>query len=212
MYAPPHFAEHDPAVLADLIRAHPFATLVVNGAEGPVATHVPLAPELSEDGRIAALVGHVARANPFWSAVERAPQALAIFSGTDGYVSPSSYPSKAEHGKVVPTWNYVRIEARGLISLVEDESRLRAIVETLTQLMEARRAKPWSIADAPEAYLSSMLKRIVGFRIAVASLKGARKLSQNKSAEDRAGAAAGLLRDGNDALAAMTADAMRKTP
>lgn len=112
MNAAPHLAEHDPAVLADVLRAHSLATLVTNGAEGPVAARIPLAPQLFEDGRIAALVDHGARANPFWKAAERAPPGLALVSGPDGSMSPAFYPSKAEHGKVVPTSNYVRIEAR----------------------------------------------------------------------------------------------------
>lgn len=205
MHIPDHFAEKDHRALADFVRAHPFAALLVNGADGPVAAHVPLAPECAPDGRLATLSGHVARANPFWKAALGAPHALAIFAGPEAYVSPGYYPSKGEHGRVVPTWNYVRVEARGTISLVDDAADLREIVDRLTAMMEQPRAAPWSVADAPEPYVAAMLKGIVGVRIAVTSVEGAWKMSQNKSAADRAGVADGLGADGQEEAARLVA-------
>jgi transcriptional regulator len=202
MYAPAHFAEKDPIALAAFLRRRPLATIVVNGPDGPVAAHAPLASQFSEDGRVSCLVGHVARANPFWKAAQGA-SALAIFAGPDAYVSPSHYPSKTEHGRVVPTWNYARIEARGPITLVEDAAGLRDIVETLTDMMEGARDAPWSVSDAPEDYVAAMLKAIVGFRMTITSLEGAFKLNQNKNAADREGVRRGLAGGGADDVAAL---------
>jgi transcriptional regulator len=200
MYNPPAFAKDDPAALLEAVSAHPFATLVVNGAQGPVAAYAPLAAEVDGEGQIVGLVGHVARANPFWQGADQAP-VLAIFAGPDGYVSPSFYPSKEEHGRVVPTWNYVRIEARGTLTVERDPARLRAFIDAPTALMEAQRARPWSAADAPEDYLESQLRGIVGVRLSVTEIHGKWKLSQNKSPADQEGVIRGVRADGLTTLA-----------
>ncbi len=182
MYAPSAFAEQDPDALAAFVDAHPFALVAVNGADGPVAAHAPMVLEEGADGA-SVLVGHLARANPFWRTADGAG-ALAVFSGADAYVSPSWCPSKARHGKVVPTWNYERVEARGVITVETDAAAVRGIVDRLTDVMERDRPTPWRTADAPDAYIDRLHAALVGVRLRVTSLEGVRKLSQNRSAAD----------------------------
>lgn len=185
MYRPPAFAEDDPAALTGFVRAHPFALLVLNGAEGPVAAHLPLAV-VEADGAVVELVGHLARANPFWREAEGAP-ALAVFSGADAYVSPSAYPSKRGHGRVVPTWNYLRVEVRGRLRLEQDAAAMRPYLEAVTAMQEAARPAPWGLDDAPADYLDRMSHAVVGLRLEVGRIEGVFKLSQNKDAADRVG-------------------------
>jgi len=196
MYNPPAFREARPDILLALMRAPRLATLVSNGAAGvPEVSHLPL---LTDGTRV---LGHLARANGHWQALREAGRALAIFHGAEGYVSPSSYPSKAEHHRVVPTWNYEAVHAEGPVELVEDASVLRRLVEELTQHHEAGRAEPWRVADAPPEFLAGQLRGIVGVVLTVERLEGKRKLSQNRAEADRLGAE-------SDAAAALAA-AMR---
>ncbi len=145
------------------------------------------------------LLGHIARDNPQWR--DGAGEALAIFLGTDAYVSPSFYPTKKENGKVVPTWNYIAIHARGAIEWFDDAERLRAIVTRLTQKHESGRPEPWAVTDAPPDYVDMMLKAIVGFAIPLARLEGKWKMSQNRPPADRKGAADVLRREGKGPVA-----------
>lgn len=191
-----------------MIAAHPFAMMAVNGDRGPVSAHAPLKPVLNEVGMLVSLIGHVARANPFWAAAKNA-HALVMFAGPDGYVSPSHYPSKHEHGRVVPTWNYVRIEARGVVSVEEDPAKLNPYVEAPTAMMEAGRAEPWRLADAPDAYIEALQRAIVGVRIQIDDVVATYKLSQNKPIADRAGAAQGLREAGASAIADLMMEANR---
>jgi transcriptional regulator len=197
MYLPAHFEQHDRAALHALMRERPLATLVVATPEGPTADLIPLM--LSDDAL--SLQGHVARANPLWRHADGAP-VLAVFSGPEAYVSPGWYASKREHGKVVPTWNYTMVQARGTLRAVPDAPWLRALVVRLTAHHEASQAAPWAVDDAPEDYVQQMLRAIVGIEITLESLRGKWKVSQNRSAADRAGVAAGL-RDA--AMAALVA-------
>ena len=193
MYVPEAFAVPDRAALLGAIAAHPLATLATNGPDGPQATPLPL---VAEEGGTA-LLGHFARANPHWRGIDGAT-ALAVFSGPDAYVTPDWYATKRETGKVVPTWNYVTVQARGRVSLLRDPDEARAAVERLTDAMEASRPAPWAVDDAPARYVDAMLRGIVAFRMDIASLTGAAKLSQNKSDADRAGVRAGLRADRPD--------------
>lgn len=190
MYVPPAFREDDPAALAAIIAAARLATLVTATPDGLVATPLPLLFDPAE-GPMGTLYGHVARANPQWR-LPVSGEALALFAGPDAYVTPSWYAAKAEHGKVVPTWNYVAVHAYGPVEFVEDADRLRAIVTRLTDYHEAGRARPWAVSDAPDGYIAAQLRGIVGVRLPVARIEGKRKLSQNRSAADRLGVAAGL--------------------
>lgn len=190
MYTPPAFREDDPAVLRAAMREARLATLVTATAEGLVATPLPLFLDETE-GALGTLYGHVARANRQWT-LEPAGEALAIFAGPDAYVSPSWYPSKHEHGKAVPTWNYVAVHAYGPVEFFEDRERLREAVTRLTELYERPRADPWAVTDAPESYVEAQLRGIVGLRLPIARIEGKRKMSQNRPQADRDGVAAGL--------------------
>ena len=194
MYVPAHFEDKDTGRLHAAIGVAGLATLVTMAADGPVANHVPMLLD-RETAPLGVLRGHVARANPVWRATRADVPALAIFQGPDAYVSPSWYPTKRENRKVVPTWNYVAIHATGPIAFFEEPERLLAIVTALTEREEGRRPEPWAVSDAPADYVQAMLKAIVGFEIAIARLEGKWKMSQNRPAEDRAGAAAGLRRE-----------------
>ena len=194
MYVPPHYRESRAEVLHGFIRRHPLATLVARTTQGLEANHVPM--ELLADAGSIRLRGHLARANPLWREAIVQEPVLAIFTGADGYVSPSWYPSKREHGRVVPTWNYATVHARGSIRFVGEAVWLRAQVEALTDAQERGRTQPWRVGDAPEDYVAAMLRAIVGFEIEVSGLEGKFKSSQNKDAGDRAGVAAGFTARG----------------
>ena len=190
MYVPDMFCEDRPEVLHDAVRRIGFATLITQGLE---ANHLPM---LFQDG---VLRGHVARANPVWKSGEG--EALAIFLGPHAYVSPNWYPSKAETGKAVPTWNYITVHARGPIRWIQDADWLRANVTALSDTHEAGRPAPWKIGDAPASYVDGLLRAIVGFELRVEKLEGKYKLSQNRDAVDYAGARDGLMRDGHEDVA-----------
>jgi transcriptional regulator len=189
MYQPAHFQENRGEVLAALMRAHPFATLVTTAADGLGADHLPMEYD-PLPAPFGTLRGHVARANPLWRGASGA--ALAIFQGPHAYISPAWYPSKLEAGKAVPTWNYAVVHAHGPLRFFEDRQQLRDLVEMLTDRHEAGRPHPWRVSDAPEDYLEQMLKAIVGFEMPLTRLVGKWKLSQNRAAADRAGVIAGL--------------------
>jgi len=197
MYQPPHFQETRGEVLAALMRAHPFATLVTKAADaacGFGADHLPMEYD-PLPAPFGTLRGHVARANPVWRGAAGAAgtnQALAIFQGPHAYISPAWYPSKLEAGKAVPTWNYAVVHAHGPLKFFEDRQQLRNLVEKLTDRHEAGRPHPWRVSDAPADYLEQMLKAIVGIEMPLTGLVGKWKLSQNRSAPDRVGVIAGL--------------------
>jgi transcriptional regulator len=195
MYTPAQFEETRPAVLQDLMRTQPLATLVAVTPNGLTADHIPLLFDAT-DSSPRVLRGHVARANPIWRELEPGARVLAIFQGPSHYVSPNWYPAKKEHGKVVPTWNYVVVHVRGAIDWQHDPAWLRALLEALTNGQEASRAEPWQVRDAPVAYTDRMIASIVGFEITISSITGKWKLSQNRSDADRAGVAAGLAAEG----------------
>jgi transcriptional regulator len=201
MYNPAHFVEDRLPVLHELIRAHPLATLVTITAEGLVANHIPMEIGPGE-GAFGTLRGHVSRANPLWRTAQTGP-ALAIFQGPQGYVTPAWYPAKAEHGKVVPTWNYAVVHAHGPLHVIDDPSWLRAFVERLTDAHEQGRREPWHVSDAPEDYIQRQVQGIVGLELEIVRLEGKWKMSQNRSAEDRAGMLHGLRQTGDPASLAL---------
>ncbi|GGJ30486.1 FMN-binding negative transcriptional regulator [Neoroseomonas lacus] len=209
MYNPPQFREDRPELLAEIIRAARLALLVSAAADGsvPEATHLPMTLVPGE-GPHGTLYGHVAKANPQWRGLAAAGAARAIFTGPEAYVSPSLYPSKQEHGRVVPTWNYVAVHAIGPVEVVEDATRLHAIVSRLTEQHEAPRDTPWAVADAPDDFVASQLKGIVGIVLRIETLIGKRKLSQNRPEPDRTGVLAGLSASAEPADRAV-AEAMR---
>jgi transcriptional regulator len=198
MYQPSHFVETRAEVLRSFIREHPLGMLVTLNAAGELQANA--LPFLLEPGPTPAgtLRGHVARANALWRETNSEVEALVVFQGAQGYISPAWYPAKAEHGKVVPTWNYVVVQARGRLRAIDDAAWLRDFVGRLTDRFEAERtaaaAVPpaWKIGDAPEDFLQTMLGAIVGIEIELGSLVGKYKLSQNRGAADRQGALAGV--------------------
>jgi transcriptional regulator len=207
LYEPPAFREDRPEVLRDLIRVSRLAMLASNGAEGvPDITHLPLLLE-DRDGPYGTLYGHVARANPHWRRLVKAGRAVAVFRGAEAYVSPSWYASKAEHHRVVPTWNYEAVHAEGPVSVIEDGDALLALVSRLTARHEAERPAPWAVSDAPPEFVASQLRGIVGLALRIERLAGKRKLSQNRAAADREGARAALAASA-DPRDRATADAM----
>lgn len=201
MYLPAHFEEARSEVLHALMRAHPFATMVAQGSDGLTANHLPLHLS-SEDSPSGVLQGHVARGNRIWQDAADS-EVLAIFHGPQAYITPSWYATKREHGKAVPTWNYVVVHARGRLRVIDDPAWLRRQLETLVAQHEAGFAEPWQIADAPPDYIDTMLAAIVGIEISIADLSGKWKISQNQPEINRAGVVAGLRELGTAEAAAM---------
>jgi len=210
MYTVPAFREDRVPVMQALMQSHPFATLVSMTELGLDADHVPLLLEC-EPAPWGRLIGHVARANPIWKVWQAQPQApsLAIFQGEHSYITPSWYPSKNRTAEVVPTWNYVVVHAHGVIRTFEDYPSLLDVVTRLTRSQETQRSIPWHVSDAPKDYIDKMLKAIVGFEIVITRLEGKWKMSQNRSAEDRAGVRAGAQAEGKTHLQAVLGDLAR---
>jgi transcriptional regulator len=192
MYMPRHFEERSVEVMHALIGRHPLGTLVAMTPRGLEASHVPFLLEPSAPAPYGTLRCHVARANPLWGDLGSTTEVLAIFQGAGSYISPSWYASKREHGKVVPTWNYVTVHAYGAARIVHEAAWLRGLVAELTQRHEEGRAGRWQLDDAPGDYVEKMLGAIVGVEIPVTRMVGSWKLSQNRSAADREGVVAGL--------------------
>jgi transcriptional regulator len=200
MYVPPANREDNPAIVAAIMRATRLPVLVSAGSAGIEATHMPLSyrGEPAPHGR---LIGHLARANPQWRSLRDGATAMALFQAHDFYVSPNWYATKQETGRVVPTWNYEAVHAYGTIEIIEDPARLHAIVDALTIVHEAAQPRPWHVADAPDDYVASQLKGIVGVVMTITRLIGKRKLSQNRPVADRTGVIAGLEVVGHPAAA-----------
>ncbi|MEO9903945.1 FMN-binding negative transcriptional regulator [Nisaea sp.] len=198
MYTPPHFREDDVALLHETIRRIAFGTLVTLGPDGLVASHVPMLLD-ADKGERGTLTGHLAKANIQTRTEATEIEALAIFQGPEAYITPNWYATKQEHGKVVPTWNYVAVHTYGPISFFEDEERLREQVSRLTDRHEAANSEPWALNDAPEKFVRGQLKGIIGFEIPITRMDGKWKLSQNRPAADKEGVIRGLeARDGED--------------
>jgi transcriptional regulator len=192
MYLPAHFEESRPEVLHELVRTHPLGLLITLGPAGLQANPVPFMLDASADGGATVLRAHVARANPVWREARSDVESLVVFQGPQAYISPSLYPTKAATGKVVPTWNYVMVQARGTLRVVDEAPWLHALVRRLTDKHEATRAAPWAVSDAPADYVDTMLRAIVGIEVTLSALTGKWKVTQNRNQADREGVAAGL--------------------
>ena len=192
MYVPPAFRDDDPAALRATIEQAHLSQLVTATVQGLIATQLPMFL-VSDEGPHGTLYGHIARANPQW---QLAPvgEARALFLGPHAYITPNWYAAKQETHKVVPTWNYLAVHAYGPVEFFADATRLLEIVTRLTNLHEHGSAAPWAVDDAPEAFIAAQLRAIVGVRLPISRIEGKRKMSQNRSAEDRAGVIAGLDR------------------
>lgn len=208
MYQPAHFAETRLEVMQALVASQPLCTLVTLSDEGLVADQIPMLLRL-DAGPLGTLVGHVARANPLWRQTRLDIPVLLLFQGPQHYVSPSWYPSKQEHGKVVPTWNYVVVQASGSLQVHDDAAWVRQQVTHMTRQQESGLAQPWSVDDAPRDYTDSMLRAVVGISVEVTRWSGKWKVSQNQPASNRAGVVQALsgLTDGQAMAALVTAHA-----
>ena len=193
MYLPAHFAQTDPVQLHQRMRQYPLATLITEAAGELVADELPFLFNPAQ-GPHGTLKAHVARANPLWQAHPADRPVLVIFRGPQAYITPSWYPGKAEHGKVVPTWNYTVVQARGSLRVVDgDAAWLRDQLNALTDSQEQHRSNPWQVADAPADYIARMMAAVVGLEITLTGLTGKFKLSQNHPPESRQSVKQGLL-------------------
>lgn len=211
MYRPAHFREDRPDVLARAIAEIQFACLITAAEGRYVATHLPMILKNEASGSLV-LEGHVARANEHWTLAADGPvTSLAVFQGPQAYVSPSWYPSKREHGKVVPTWAYIAVHAHGGLEAVDDPSRLAAHLHDLTAANEHHRPAPWAVTDAPATFVTRLSRAIVGLRLRVDRLEGSWKMLQNRTEADRLGAIDGLSASARPADHAV-ADVIRELP
>lgn len=208
MYTPAFFREPRIDVLQDLMRAYPFAAMVVNGASGFVANHLPF--EVVGD---ALLHGHVARGNELVKM--DGADVLLIFQGPDGYISPNWYPSKHENGREVPTWNYAVVHVHGRLQVIDDAVWKRGLLDALTDHHEANQPSPWHVADASADHIEKSLKAIVGIAVTIERIEGKFKLSQNHPARNQAGVVEGLRRrdaDGDAELARLMVRTQESKP
>jgi transcriptional regulator len=192
VYLPKHFEENRPEILHELIRSHPLGLLVTLSGSGLQADSVPFVLDADPAGGLGILRAHVARANPLWRDTRTDVESLVAFQGEQAYISPGWYASKAEHGKVVPTWNYVMVQARGTLRAIDDAEWVRGFVTRLTTRHEEKQRRPWAVTDAPPEFIDTMLRAIVGIEITLTALTGKWKVGQNRSAADRDGVARGL--------------------
>jgi transcriptional regulator len=210
MYLPDQFSVQDVSELHALMRARPFAALVSGGPSGLYASHLPTV--LKQEGSHGVIECHLARANPHCRELGEVGEALMIFQGAESYITPNWYPTKAETGKVVPTWNYAVVHAYGRPEVKDDVEWLRRHVGELTAQQEQTEPKPWAVTDAPERYIDVMLRGIVGFRFVISRLEGKWKMSQNRERQDAQGVVSGLgRRDQGDDLevASIVADKLK---
>lgn len=206
MYQPAAFTETRPDVLHELIRAHPLGLLVSAGSQGLIADSIPFLVYPGE-GEFGTLRAHLARANPHGPALREVEECLIAFTGPQGYITPSWYAAKAEHGKVVPTWNYAAVHVWGKPRVIDDAAWVRRLVGDLTQSQERGRSAPWAVEDAPADFIDSTLRAIVGVEIPIRRIEGKFKMSQNRAMPDRVGVVQGLRADEpmNEPLAALVA-------
>ena len=208
MYEPPLHRNQDLPELHALIRERVFGLLISNGAEGLAANSVPFVLDATAS-RLGVLKVHLARANPQWRDLQASPDVLVVFQGRDHYITPSWYETKRETGKVVPTWNYTMVQAKGR-ARVMDDAWLGQQIEELTHALEQRREAPWAVGDAPADFIAMQHRAIVGVEIEILDIRGKWKTSQNRNAADRAGVVAGLEAIGDEGSQAM-AEIVRDT-
>ena len=203
MYIPAKFKQENIEDLISIMRQYPFATLVANSYDGIEVTHLPVLLEKVNDELV--LKAHVAKANKIWRQVESGSEVLVIFNGPNCYISPNHYPTKAENGKAVPTWNYVVVHAKGSISYSHDTEWIYSVIDKLTTEHESTLDNPWSITDAPEEFIDKMLPAVVGLEIIINSISGQWKLSQNQPEVNKQGVISGLNAHGDHASTTMAA-------
>ena len=191
MYLPPCHRLTDRDTLFSLIDAHPLGTWVCQGAGGLIANHIPFLLDRSR-GQNGTLLVHVARANSVWREWDAGAPCVVAFQGPQAYITPGWYPGKAEHGRVVPTWNYTAAHAHGVPRVIGDRDGLLALLNRLTDAHEVRQPSPWRVADAPAPFVDLLLRAIVGIEIPIDRLEGKLKVSQDEARADREGTVSGL--------------------
>ncbi|MGI9462743.1 MAG: FMN-binding negative transcriptional regulator [Aestuariivirgaceae bacterium] len=215
MYARETSRETRTDVLIAAMREIKLCAMVSTTRDGLHATHLPFIIEQAPDSTVI-INGHMSRNNPHWRAVAEPAETVALFQGPHSYISPGWYQTKAENGKVVPTWGYIAVHAHGRLEIIRDTEWLHAHVNALTDLHEAGRVEPWAVSDAPDDYIEVMLRGIIGVRLTVERLEGSWKLNQHRSQSDQRGAIAGLTGEPADASqqlgAAMAATLMDEEP
>jgi transcriptional regulator len=190
MFLPDHFRIEDVAEMHALMRARPFAALVSTTQAGLYGTHLPTV--LKEEGTFGTIECHLSRANPHWKDLAEGGEAMMIFQGPDGYITPNWYATKAATGKAVPTWNYAIVHAYGRPAVMKEKDWLLRHVTELSDQQERSEAHPWKVSDAPASYVDVMLRGIVGFRFEITRLEGKWKMSQNRETQDRIAVIEGL--------------------
>lgn len=190
MHCPTLFREERLDILHALITAHPLATLITAGRTGLLANLIPFS--LHAGGTYGIVRAHLARGNKQLEALREGAEALVVFQGPECYVTPSWYPSKAEHGKVVPTWNFAMVQVRGKPQVIDDATWVRAQIDEMTRHHESKREHPWQVSDAPDEFIAAQLNAIVGIEIPVGAIEGKWKVSQNRLPADRQGVIDGL--------------------
>jgi len=198
MYQPKSFQQDNVDEMKAMMKAYPLATLVTTGQHGTQANHIPLILKEVAAGEHV-LWGHLAKANPLWQELDNSASVLVIFHGPNGYVSPNYYPTKQEHGKVVPTWNYVAVHVRGELAFIHEDEWKLEMLNKLTAQHESQQKDPWSVSDAPKAFTQSLLGAIVGFEIKVTVMEGKWKAGQNQPRKNRQGTIDGLSVSQNSA-------------
>jgi transcriptional regulator len=202
MYLPPYHRLDDRTAQFDLIAHHPLGTWVCQGADGLIANHLPFVLDRTR-GENGTLLCHVARGNPVWRSLGRAVPSVVAFMGPQSYITPGWYPGKAEHGRVVPTWDYVAVHAHGVARVVDDRDALLDQLNRLTDQQEAAHARPWQVADAPPGHIDRLLRAIVCIEMPVTRLEGRLKASQDEAPADRVGTVTGLRASNREADHAM---------
>ena len=193
MYIPSYHAWADVGAMQTHMAQHALGAWVCSTADGLVANHIPFWLDRGH-GRYGRLLGHVSRANPVWRQLSAGSPSVVMFMGPQAYVTPSWYPGKQAHGKVVPTWNYVTVHAHGVMRAREDSAWMLNMLTRLTDVQEASRPRPWRLQDAPHDYLQGMMRAIVGIELDIDRLEGRLKASQDEAADDRLGTVQGLTR------------------
>ncbi|WP_061937052.1 FMN-binding negative transcriptional regulator [Collimonas pratensis] len=202
MYIPKYHEQADVGAIHALMEAYPFGAWVCPSADGLIANHIPFLLDKSR-GKFGTLLGHVSRANPVWQRLLEGAQSVVMFQGPHAYITPGWYPSKSEHGKVVPTWNYTVAHAHGMPRSVHDEAWLLDLLFRLTTVHEASQRLPWNVSDAPRDFIDKLLRGIVGIEIPIDSLNGKIKVSQDEALQDRWGTVEGLRAEGSSNASAM---------
>jgi transcriptional regulator len=202
MYQPEHFRLDDRDALHDVMRAHPLGQLISAGASGLQANPVPFVLH-ADDGNQGLLRTHLARPNAQWRDFVDGCDVLVIFQGPQAYVTPSWYAAKKEHGKVVPTWNYVTVQVRGRATAVQEGRWLVRHVSSMSDQQEEPLEHPWAVRDAPEPFITALTRGIVGVEIAITAISGKFKMSQNRPEADRQGVVKGMAAQGAADVAAL---------